>query len=147
MGLKQAPAIFQRIMNKLFGHLKFVIVYLDDIAILSDNLQQHMDHLRIVFDILRKNGIKLRVDKCIFAASEAVPQDKDDLRLFLGLVAFVHQFIPKCLRAFNMIKNIIQKCEYLAHPDPTREFHVFCDASINGIGGVIEQYDNKNRFH
>eukprot|EP01084_Bolivina_argentea_P026954 50109_1 len=101
MGLKQAPAIFQRIMNKLFGHLKFVIVYLDDIAILSDNVQQHMDHLRIVFDILRKNGIKLRVDKCIFA----VPQDKDELRLFLGLVAFVHQFIPKCLRAFNMIKN------------------------------------------
>eukprot|EP01084_Bolivina_argentea_P272027 463052_1 len=108
MGLKQAPAIFQRIMNKLFGHLKFVIVYLDDIA---------------------------------------VPQDKDDLRLFLGLVAFVHQFVPKCLRAFNTIKNIIQKCKYLAHPDPTREFHVFCDASINGIGGVIEQYDNKNRFH
>ncbi len=83
-------------------------------------MKHHLDHLRVVFDILRKSGIRLRVDKCIFAASEAeylnyidnnysysptkkyklkiinipLPHDKDELRLFLGLVAFVHQFIP-----------------------------------------------------
>eukprot|EP01084_Bolivina_argentea_P159843 278387_1 len=95
----------------------------------------------------------------------ALPTDRPELKLFLGLVAFVHQFIPDlhniaaplykllrkhepfnihksdCVAAFNKIRNIIQKCDYLIHPDPKRELHVFCDASINGVGGVIGHYE------
>ena len=49
--------------------------------------------------------------------------------------------------AFNELKDRVLRADYLIHPDLTvnnkgnlsREFHVFCDASMNGIGGVIGQ--------
>ena len=40
-GLKNAPMVFQQIMNNLLGHLKYVVIYLDDILIFSENLQDH----------------------------------------------------------------------------------------------------------
>ena len=120
MGLKTAPAIFQRIMSQIFKDLDFVVVYIDDIAILSDNAEEHLDHLRQVFEVINAHGIKLRLDKCLFAAHETeylgyyvnkygykptdkykqrilnVPQptDKSEMQQFLGLIAYLNQFIP-----------------------------------------------------
>ena len=51
-GLCNAPAAFQRQMNKLFAHLPFVVVYLDDILVFSQNEEEHAAHLRIVLSIL-----------------------------------------------------------------------------------------------
>eukprot|EP01084_Bolivina_argentea_P265536 450138_1 len=48
MGLKNAPAVFQRVMTKIFKDLDFVVVYIDDIAILSESLDEHMIHLVII---------------------------------------------------------------------------------------------------
>ncbi len=70
MGLKNAPAAFQRITTKIFEDMDFVVVYIDDIAILSDNLQQHLQYIRAVFERIKKHNIKLRIDKCLFAAQE-----------------------------------------------------------------------------
>ncbi len=47
-GLSIVPAIFQRVMNYLFGHLKFVLVYLDDILKFSRMREEHYDHLKQV---------------------------------------------------------------------------------------------------
>ena len=41
MGLSNAPATFQRLMQQTFGHLKFVGIYLDDIIIFSNSLEEH----------------------------------------------------------------------------------------------------------
>eukprot|EP01084_Bolivina_argentea_P280809 480283_1 len=54
-------------MNDIFKDCKdFVIVYIDDISIVSKNASDHIDHLNIVFELLAENGIKLRMDKCTF---------------------------------------------------------------------------------
>ena len=49
-GLTNAPATFQRAMNKIFSkHIgKFVLVYLDDILVMSRTPEEHEQHLRIV---------------------------------------------------------------------------------------------------
>ena len=56
-GLCNAPATFMRAMNNLFYDLldKGVVVFLDDILIYSDNLDEHCRILDIVLDRLRSS--------------------------------------------------------------------------------------------
>jgi Reverse transcriptase (RNA-dependent DNA polymerase)/RNase H-like domain found in reverse transcriptase/Integrase zinc binding domain/Chromo (CHRromatin Organisation MOdifier) domain/Retroviral aspartyl protease len=72
MGLTNAPAVFQSVMNTIFGrHLnKFVCVYLDDILIFSKTREEHYEHLRIVMDLLRKHDLKAKMKKCEFFKTE-----------------------------------------------------------------------------
>ena len=51
-GLTNAPATFQRLMNNVFTNEwgQFVLVYLDDILVFSETLEQHMAHLRICLE-------------------------------------------------------------------------------------------------
>jgi cleavage and polyadenylation specificity factor subunit 1 len=49
-GLKNAAQTFQRLMDRLFRHLPFVFVYLNDILIASKDPTQHIQHLRLVFE-------------------------------------------------------------------------------------------------
>jgi hypothetical protein len=51
-GLKNAAQTFQPLMDRLFRHLPFVFVYLDDILIASKDSTQHIQHLRLVFEVL-----------------------------------------------------------------------------------------------
>ena len=71
-GLKTAPASFQRLMNHILKPHRnpFLIVYLDDILIFSNNPEDHINHLEYVFDIMEKNYLHLRIDKCLFARKE-----------------------------------------------------------------------------
>ena len=52
LGLINAPATFQRLMNSAFYEFldKFLGVYLDDLLVYSKSLEDHMHHLRIVLD-------------------------------------------------------------------------------------------------
>ena len=47
------PAAFQRVMNKIFDGLPFVVVYLDDIPIFSKTEAEHKKHVRQVLSILK----------------------------------------------------------------------------------------------
>ena len=47
-------------------HLKWVIVYLDDIIIFSKTPKEHLQRLRGVFQKLHKAGLKLKLKKCEF---------------------------------------------------------------------------------
>jgi hypothetical protein len=45
-GLKNAPSKFQRIMNDIFNlYLKLYIIYIDDVLIFSNSIEQHFKHL------------------------------------------------------------------------------------------------------
>jgi hypothetical protein len=46
-------------MDKLFRHLPFVFMYLDDILIASKDITEHMRHLRLVFEILQGAGLQI----------------------------------------------------------------------------------------
>jgi transposase InsO family protein len=120
-GLKNTAQSFQRMMDKIFGPLPFLFVYLDDILVASRPAEEHLEHLKAVFSLLLKNGLKINAEKCTFMVHqveflghqvdadgvrplvshvEAVesfpaPGSCKDLQKFLGLVNFYSRFIPR----------------------------------------------------
>ena len=69
-GLKNAPAVFQRLMQRVLMGLNpvdgpgFVSVYLDDILVFSETFEEHLEHLRQVIERLSGAGLKLKPSKC-----------------------------------------------------------------------------------
>ena len=65
--LVQAPAYFQALINKVLKGLhKFSVAYLDDIIIFSKSEEEHLEHLRIIFQKLKEARLKLKRSKCDF---------------------------------------------------------------------------------
>lgn len=136
-GLKNAPGTFQRIMNDLFFDFldKFVLVYLDDILVYSENEQQHMEHLHLVLDRLEKNYFKLKLEKCSFFEKELEflgfivnesgiapdpkkiraiqelqqPNDLTSLRSFLGLCGFYRKFVQNYSEIVAPLTHLLKK--------------------------------------
>ena len=68
-GFTNAPALAQRYMNKLFHKYldDFVLVYLDDILIYSNTLEEHYQHLATVLETLEANKLCVSISKSYFA--------------------------------------------------------------------------------
>jgi hypothetical protein len=71
-GLVNGPATFQRVMDEILRDElgKFVQVYLDDVKVCSENIEQHRKHLDIILKKIKEAGLELNKDKCEFYKSE-----------------------------------------------------------------------------
>ena len=71
-GLTNAPATFQTLMNSVLRPFldKFVLVYLDDVLIYSRSPEEHLHHLRLVLDALRKHKLYAKASKCDWGKGE-----------------------------------------------------------------------------
>ena len=119
-GLKNAAQTFQGFMDQVLQGLSFIFDYLDDILVASKTLEEHRQHLNLLFDRLEDNGLVIKLEKCKFAQERIEflghEVDKDGIRplsskvkaiqefpqpttvrslqRFLGIVNFYHSFIP-----------------------------------------------------
>ena len=64
--LCNAPANFQRLMNKVFADYigKFIAIYLDNIIVFSQNIDEHWRHLRWELEQIREAKLYGRLHKC-----------------------------------------------------------------------------------
>jgi len=118
-GLTNAPATFQRVINKVFGaHIgKFVLVYLDDILVMSRTPEEHEQHLRIVLQTLRQHGLKVKLSKCEFNKPElhflGHVIEKEGVAVDPAKVAVISKWpVPKSLKelqAFLELANYFRK--------------------------------------
>lgn len=104
-------------MNKIFHPYldKFLVVYLDDIMVYSQTLEDHVEHLRAIFSNLRERHLFVKREKCSLAQTKVtflghkikdgtirmdeskvkaffdseVPTTIKELRSFLGLTNFI----------------------------------------------------------
>ena len=65
-GLCNAPPTFQRLMLNCLGELNLTdrLIYLDDVIIFSRMEDEHLERMRVVFDRLCEQGLKLKPSKC-----------------------------------------------------------------------------------
>ena len=70
-GLTNTPATFQCLMESCLGemHLKWCIIYLDDIIIFSNTPEEHIERLRGVCEQMSAAGLRLKLSKCEFFKS------------------------------------------------------------------------------
>lgn len=70
MGLKGAPATFQRLMDYVMRELIHIQCYIDDLLVHSKNWQEHLKHLRECLIRLRQYNLKINLSKCAFGRNE-----------------------------------------------------------------------------
>jgi hypothetical protein len=71
-GLTNAPTTFRTLMNDIFQEWldDFVVVYIDDILAYSNSMEEHVEHLRKMFQRLKENKLYAKFEKCEFRVSE-----------------------------------------------------------------------------
>ena len=134
-GLTQAPAYFQMLVNKVLEGLDFTFGYPDDILVFSKNMEEHLQHVRILFERLHQADLKLTKRKCNFLKAhvqylghyisgqglEPIPEkleslrqmppptDLTETRKFLGFVGYYRKFIPKYSDIARPLTNLTRK--------------------------------------
>ena len=193
-GLKNAPGCFNNFITQevLSGFVNvFVRSYLDDFVIYSSTSEEHLAHLNQVFERLRMYQLTCAIKKCFsgkqnleFLGHEItsdgnrakpehvhaiinapVPNNRRDMRKFLGTCEWLREFIPKFLlialpltallsskrawrwtdesqRAYEALKQAFTKPLVLCRPDPERCFILQTDACATGMGAVLYQVSN-----
>jgi transposase InsO family protein len=66
-GFKNIPQDFQRIISKIFADYPFVFIYIDDIIVASDSFEDHVKHVKKVFEVLNEFNLRANVNKCQIA--------------------------------------------------------------------------------
>ncbi len=113
--LRNAPATFQRLMNRELSGIPNCDAYLDDIVVYTSDWNEHLKMLRMLFDRLQAFSLTLNLAKCEFgkatvtylvgqgevrpiaAKVQAIVQfpaltTKRQLRCFLGMAGYYRGF-------------------------------------------------------
>jgi hypothetical protein len=71
-GLTNAPATFQELINNVLrAHLDiFVVAYLDNILVYSENKEDYVEHVRTVLRCLDQYNLRVKLEKCKFHKRE-----------------------------------------------------------------------------
>ena len=69
-GLAQAPAYFQELMTGILKDSEFAIAYLDDIIIFSRIAEEHLTHIKKVFEKLWSANLSMNFIECHFFSKE-----------------------------------------------------------------------------
>ena len=138
-GLTNAPATFQRLMERCMGELNLreCLIFLDDILIFSVTFEEHIRRLEAVFSRLHEHGLKLKPSKCEFFKSSVkylghvvsehgvetdpdkikaltdwpVPHNIKTLRSFLGFTGYYRRFVKDYAKLVKPLNDLL-----IGHP-------------------------------
>jgi hypothetical protein len=121
-GLKNAGYYFNEIVERVLKDCEdFATHFFDDIAVISENFQDHLKHIAAVLKKLAEYGLTAKISKCKFArksvdylghrigngtrtptdvkvaAIEKIlrPLTKKDIRIFLGITGYYRKYVPQ----------------------------------------------------
>ncbi|KAG8472318.1 hypothetical protein CXB51_034271 [Gossypium anomalum] len=104
---------------------RFFVVFIDDILIYSSDETEHAEHLRITI-----------VKGFLMIATLL-------MRLLQKYVKF--EWSEKCQKSFDQLKTLLTEAPVLVQPKLGKEFVIYSDASLNGLGYILMQ-EGKRRW-
>lgn len=136
-GLANAPAVFQRMMNRVLGPVRFsgATVYIDDVLVYGKNAEEALTRLEEVLQLLDNANLKLNLSKCSFLQNKIEylgyeisstgmrpgeakirsvsefpqPQNVHAVRQFLGLVSYFRKFIRGFAELASPLTKLLKK--------------------------------------
>ena len=145
-GATNAPSTFQRLMELALRdvNLEMCVVYLDDIIVFSNSVEEHLDRLEIIFERLHKAGLKLKPSKCQFLLRRVkylgylvsekgiemdpdkvqavknwpIPQSVDELRRYLGFASYNRRFIKDYAKIAKPLNDLLHGQNYCTKKGP-----------------------------
>lgn len=153
-GLKNAPSTFQRVMDNVLHDLQgnICLVYMDDIIIYSTSLQEHINHIKLVFERLRNANLKIQIDKSQFLQKEVaflghivtpqgikpnpdklraikefpLPKTTREIKSFLGLLGYYRKFIKNFSQITKPFTECLKKGNFIKIDDNYISCFEFC---------------------
>ena len=136
-GLKNTGSTYQRMMTRMFESLlgKNIEIYIDDMVAKSKVVSEHLGDLRVIFEILRSNKLRLNASKCSFGVGSGkflsymvthkgievnpnqikainnlrTPQNPKEVQKLTGMAAalnrFISQSVDRCKPFFLLINK------------------------------------------
>ena len=148
-GLTNAPATFQSFMNDIFRDLldDFLIIYLDDILIFSNDPDKHAAQVEQVLARLRQHKLFIKAEKCEFDRNRCEflgfvvspngvqmdngkvktvldwpePTSVKQLQAFLGFANFYRRFIPEFSRTCTPLTKLLKKDAHFSFGQPAKD--------------------------
>jgi Reverse transcriptase (RNA-dependent DNA polymerase)/RNase H-like domain found in reverse transcriptase len=145
-GLKNSPSTFQRAMNNILHGLTGTncLVYLDDIIIMGNSLENHLNNLNVVLKRLADFNLKIQLDKCEFLKRETeflghvvtrngvktnpekikkildwpCPKNDKEIKQFLGLAGYYRRFIKDYAKIVRPMTIYLKKDVQFNYSDP-----------------------------
>ncbi|RXN37833.1 Transposon Ty3-G Gag-Pol poly [Labeo rohita] len=136
-GLCNAPATFQRLMDRVLAGMQWEIclVYLDDIIVLGKDVKEMLQRLAQVFERLRQANLKLKPAKCCLFRRQVVylghivsehgiatdpekvqkirewpePMSVNEVRQFVGLASYYRRFVKDFATVAKPLHNLLRK--------------------------------------
>mgnify|MGYP004574948059 CR=1 FL=1 len=132
-GLRNAAQTFQRHLDNILRGIDYAFAYIDDILVASTSNEEHEQHLRSIFELLRHHNLTINADKCKFGQSQLDflghtisekgikppeskvevirtfprPEKACDLKKFLGMLNFYRSFLKGAATTQGHLQKLI----------------------------------------
>nr|GEV04903.1 putative reverse transcriptase domain-containing protein [Tanacetum cinerariifolium] len=146
-GLTNVPVVFMDLMNRVCRPYldKFVIVFIDDILIYSKDKEEHVKHLKIILELLKNERLYAKFSKCDFWLDSVQFLGHDIDRSGVHVDPAKIEAIKSWAAPTTPTKKL-RSAPILALPEGTKDFMVYCDASLKGYKSVLIQRENVMRM-